>query len=141
MLPEAGLGPQNMQYIGLARWDTPPQTLDLPGVQNGWFALPDPQRAAQFRGRFQAANGDAPHALAGLSYDAIAAIGALAKSGKGDALTRNALTQSAGFQGVTGIFRFRPDGTTDRGLAVASIRDRQVVVISPAPQAFRGSGF
>ena len=82
-----------------------------------------------------------PHDLAGLSYDAIAAIGALAKSGKADALTRNKLTQSAGFQGVTGIFRFRADGTTERGLAVASIRDSKVFVISPAPQAFRGSGF
>ncbi len=141
MLPEAGLTPEQAQYIGLARWDTPPQTLDLPGVQGGWFALPDPARAAQFRSRFQAATGNMPHALAGLSYDAIAAIGALSKSGRNDALSRAALTQSAGFQGVNGIFRFRPDGTTQRGLAVATIRDRQVVILSPAPQSFGGAGF
>jgi hypothetical protein len=141
MLPEAGMSPETMQYIGLARWDTPPQTLELPGVQGGWFALPDPQRTAQFRSRFQAANGAAPHAIAGLSYDAIAAIGALAKSGRKDALSRNSLTQSAGFQGVTGVFRLLPDGTNERGLAVASIRNKQVYVISPAPQGFGGAGF
>lgn len=141
MLPEAGLTPDTIQYIGLSRWDTPPQTRDLPGVQGGWFAMPDPQRVAQFRSRFQAANGGAPHALAGLSYDAIAAIGALAQSGRSDAFSRGRLTQSAGFEGVNGIFRFLPNGTTQRGLAVATIQNRQVLVISPAPASFSGSGF
>ena len=140
MLPEAGLSPQDTQYIGLARWDTPRQTLDLPGVQGGWFALPDPARSAQFRSRFEAAHGAAPHALAGLSYDAIAAIGALTKSNRRDPLSRAALTQSAGFQGVNGVFRFRDDGTSERGLAVATIRDQQVVILSPAPQSFGGAG-
>ncbi len=140
MLPEAGLSPEDTQYIGLARWDTPRQTLDLPGVQGGWFALPDPARSAQFRSRFEAANGEAPHALAGLSYDAIAAIGALAQSGRNDALSRTSLTQQAGFQGVNGVFRLREDGTTERGLAVATIRDRQVVILSPAPQSFGRAG-
>ncbi|WP_135504682.1 penicillin-binding protein activator [Roseovarius aestuariivivens] len=141
MLPEAGLTPEQMQYIGLARWDTPPQTLDLPGVQGGWFALPDPARAAQFRSRFEAANGNSPHALAGLAYDGIAAIGALASSRRNDPLSRAALTQSAGFQGVGGIFRLTAEGTAERGLAVATIRNKQVVLLSPAPQSFGGAGF
>ena len=141
MLPEAGLGPAQTQYIGLARWDVPPQTLELPGVQGGWFALPDPGRAAQFRSRFAAANGEQPHAIAGLAYDGVAAVGALVKSGKRDALGRGALTQSAGFQGVNGVFRFRPDGTNQRGLAIATIRNQKVVVIENAPQSFGGAGF
>lgn len=140
MLPEAGLSPAEMQFIGLARWDEPAQTRSLPGVQGGWFAMPDPQRANQFASRFNAANGSAPHDLAGLSYDAIAAIGALTKSGRPDALSRSNLTQSAGFQGVNGIFRFRPDGTTQRGLAVATVRNKQIVILSPAPGSFGGAG-
>ena len=51
MLPEAGLSTDTIQYMGLSRWDTPPQTLELPGVQGGWFALPDPGRSAQFQNR------------------------------------------------------------------------------------------
>ncbi len=141
MLPEAGLGPDVAQYIGLTRWDIPAQTLDLPGVQGGWFAMPDPNKTAAFRSRFQAANGSAPHPIAGLAYDGIAAIGALAKSRGRDALTGAALTQGAGFQGTGGIFRLRPDGTNQRGLAVATIRNKQVVVIDPAPTAFGGAGF
>ncbi|MCE8537757.1 penicillin-binding protein activator [Ruegeria pomeroyi] len=141
LLPEAGVSPAETQYIGLTRWDIPAQTLELPGVQGGWFALPDPSKAQAFRARYQSTYGGAPHPIGGLAYDGIAAIGALVGAGKSDALTGAALTQSAGFQGVGGIFRLRPDGTNERGLAVATIQNKQVVVIDPAPQSFSGAGF
>ena len=141
LLPEQGLRPETMQYIGLTRWDIPPATLALPGVQGGWFALPDPGLNAQFQNRYRAAYGEAPHPIAGLAYDGIAAIGALVKSGRPDALGRAALTQGAGFVGVSGVFRLRPDGTNERGLAVAQIRNNQVIVIDPAPRRFGGAGF
>ncbi|MEX0318820.1 MAG: penicillin-binding protein activator [Ruegeria sp.] len=141
LLPEAGVSPAATQFIGLTRWDIPSQTLELPGVQGGWFALPDPGKAQAFRSRYQASYGGAPHPIGGLAYDGIAAIGALVGAGKSDALTGAALTQNAGFQGVGGIFRLRPDGTNERGLAVATIQNKQVVVIDPAPQSFSGAGF
>lgn len=139
MLPENGLGPDRLQYIGLGRWDTPPQTLELSGVQGGWFVLPDPNRSARFESRFQSAHGAPPHPLAGLAYDGIAAVGALVTSGQD--LGRGSLTQTAGFKGVNGVFRLRPDGTNERGLAVATITDNQVRILSPAPQSFGGAGF
>lgn len=139
MLPENGLGPDRLQYIGLSRWDTPPQTMQLSGVQGGWFALPDPARADRFNSRFRSAHGSTPHPLAGLAYDGIAAVGALVQSGQG--LGRAGLTQTAGFRGVNGVFRLRPDGTNERGLAVATITDEQVRILSPAPQGFGGVGF
>ena len=141
MLQESGLVTERTLYIGLSRWDTPPQTLELPRVQGGWFALPDPQRNSQFRARYEAAYGNPPHALAGLAYDGIAAVGALASSGKSDALTRSSLIQPAGFQGVNGVFRFMPDGTNQRALAVATVENKEVVVISPAPTSFGSAGF
>ncbi|MDF1717660.1 MAG: penicillin-binding protein activator [Antarcticimicrobium sp.] len=141
LLPEAGVSPLTTQYIGLTRWDIPAQTLALPGVQGGWFALPDPALSQQFRDRYAHTYGGPPHPIGGLAYDGIAAIGALVGAGKSDALTGAALTQSAGFKGVGGIFRLRPDGTNDRGLAVATIQNKQVVVIDPAPASFSGAGF
>ncbi len=141
LLPEAGLPPDSVQYIGLTRWDIPAQSLDLPGVQGGWFAMPDPALTGQFRDRYSAAYSAAPHPIGGLAYDGIAAIGALIKQGKSNALTTTALTQGAGFKGVNGIFRLRADGTNERGLAVATIRDKQVVIIDPAPRSFGGTGF
>lgn len=141
LLPEAGIQPTVTQYIGLTRWDIPSPTLSLPGLQGGWFALPDPARSAAFSAKYQAAYGGTPHPIASLGFDGIAAVGALVAKGKSNALTGAALTQGAGFQGASGIFRLRSDGTNDRGLAIATIRNNQVVVIDAAPQSFGGAGF
>jgi ABC-type branched-subunit amino acid transport system substrate-binding protein len=140
LLPEAGIKAPTTQFIGLTRWDIPPATLALPGVQGGWFALPDPGATGVFRQKYSAAYGSDPHPLAGLAFDGIAAIGALVKTGKSTALTGASLTQGAGFRGASGIFRLRADGTNERGLAVATIRDKSVVILDPAPKAFGGAG-
>lgn len=141
LLADSGMGPSATQFIGLTRWDIPQATIALPGVQGGWFALPDPALYQQYQSRYQAAFGEAPHPISGLAYDGIAAIGALIKRGQPNALTAQALTQGAGFVGVNGIFRLRADGQNERGLAVAQIQNRQVVVIDPAPRSFGGFGF
>lgn len=141
LLSEGGLDPATTRYIGLTRWDIPAATLSLPGVQGGWFALPDPALFAQFEARYAAAYGSAPHPIAGLGYDGIAAIGALMSSGAEGGLSAAALTQSAGFAGVNGVFRLLPDGTNERALAVAEIQNAAVVVVSPAPRSFGQAGF
>ncbi|NIZ08883.1 penicillin-binding protein activator [Pseudooceanicola sp. HF7] len=141
LLPENGLDPSVTQYIGLTRWDIPPQTLDLPGVQGGWFALPDPNASSQFKARYSAAYGQDPHPIGGLGFDGIAAIGALVSSGRSNALSASSLTQGAGFQGATGVFRLLPDGSNERGLAIATIQNHQVQMIDPAPASFGGFGF
>jgi ABC-type branched-subunit amino acid transport system substrate-binding protein len=141
LLADNGMSPAVTQFIGLTRWDIPQATLALPGVQGGWFALPDPSLYQQYQSRYLAAFGEAPHPISGLAYDGIAAIGALVKQGRSNALTGAALTTGAGFVGVNGIFRLRSDGTNERGLAVAQIRDRQVVIIDPAPRSFGRAGF
>lgn len=141
LLVDNGIDRTSTQFIGLTRWDIPASTLALPGVQGGWFAMPDPGLQAQFQSRYLAAYGNSPAVVAGLAYDGIAAIGALARSSGGAPITREALTQPSGFAGVSGIFRFLANGTNERGLAVAEIRDNAVVVLDPAPRSFAGAGF
>ena len=140
-LPEAGLGPSDVAYLGLTRWDALPQALTLPGLQGGIFARPNTAAIQQFESRYAATYGSNPHTLAGLAYDGIAAIGALVARGDAGALTASSLTQSSGFTGTSGIFRFRPDGTNERGLAVARIENGQVTIVDPAPSSFGLAGF
>ena len=140
-LTAAGINPQTTPFMGLTRWDEPAARLRMPQLQNGWFALPDQNLRNQFISRYRAAYGETPHELATLAYDGIAAISSLARAGKRDAVQSSGLTQRTGFAGVGGIFRFRPDGTAERGLAVATIRNNQVVVLEPAPRGFGGFGF
>jgi len=139
LLPEQGVSPSVTKYMGLTRWDVPQQTLSLPGLQGGWFTLTDPGPVAQFNSRYRSAHGTSPHPLAGLAYDGIAAIGAL--QAKKLAMTRGNLTQSSGFKGVNGVFRFKADGTNQRALAVAQVSNNQVKVIDPAPKSFGFGGF
>lgn len=139
MLSENGVNPATTQYIGLTRWDILPTVVTLPGVQGGWFTMPDPVLHEQYKARYAAAYGSDPHWLSGVAYDGIAAVAALAK--RGLALDAASLTQGAGYVGVNGIFRLLPNGTNERGLAVAQIRNNTVVVVDPAPSAFGGAGF
>jgi len=88
-------------------------------------------------------NSNAPHNLAGLAYDGVAAIGAMVKSARASgsgALTREQITNPNGFAGVNGVFRLRNDGGNDRGLALMQIRDGQAVVIESAPRSFSVTG-
>ncbi len=137
-LPEAGINPADTTYIGLTRWNAAPQGLALPGLQNGLFAVPDAGLVSNFNARYASVYGTQPHPLAGLAYDGIAAIGALVASGNRNALTRQALTTSQGFQGTSGIFRLLPNGLNEKGLAVATVRNGSVVILESAPRSFGG---
>ena len=141
LLPENGVTSDNAQLIGLQRLDVPSSALSLQGLQGAWFATPSPGLVQQFNNRYAAAYGAMPPPIAGLAYDGIAAVGALIAQGNANALTSQALTQGAGFAGVNGLFRLLPNGTNERGLAVAQIRNNQVIVIDPAPRSFGGAGF
>ena len=67
-------------------------------------------------------------------------MGALIATGDG-ALTRSALTTPEGFRGTSGVFRLLPNGQNERGLAVATIQQNQVMILEQAPRNFGTAGF
>ncbi|MEZ5752784.1 MAG: penicillin-binding protein activator [Paracoccaceae bacterium] len=140
LLPDNRIAPPQFQFMGITRWDIPAATLQLRGLQGGWFTMPDPALTQQFEARYNSAYGTAPHPIAALAYDGVAAIGALINTGSPDAFSAAMLTQGSGFVGVNGVFRLLPDGTNERGLAVATVRDNTYVILDPAPRSFAGSG-
>ncbi|RJE80119.1 penicillin-binding protein activator [Paracoccus sp. JM45] len=139
-LAKAGVRSPVSQMMGLTRWDQPGDRLGMPQLAEGWFAIPDQGLQRQFETRYAQTYGEAPHQLASLSYDGVAAIASLARAGKRNAVTTTGLTQRAGFAGVAGVFQLKRDGTTQRSLAVATIRDKKLVILDPAPRTTRGFG-
>jgi ABC-type branched-subunit amino acid transport system substrate-binding protein len=139
LLPENGLDTEEVRVMGLTRWDVPSQTLELSGLQGGWFALPDPDANAAFNARYTAAYGDAPHVLAPIAYDAMRAIAETAAEAGAIGVTE--LTASSGFAGANGVFRLRADGTIERAMAIATVLENQVSIIDPAPGRLGASGF
>lgn len=139
LLPENGLDTEAVQMIGLTRWDTPAQTLELSGLQGGWFALPDPAASAGFRTRYTSTYGEPPHVLAGLGYDAIQIISATARTA--GQLGSDELSATSGVNGANGVFRLNTDGSNSRALAVAEIIDSQVIIRDPAAGLGPQTGF
>jgi len=49
------------------------------------------------------------------------------------------LTNPSGFAGIDGVFRFRNDGTSQRGLAILRVTPSGGQVIAPALRTFSAS--
>ncbi|MEM8788939.1 MAG: penicillin-binding protein activator [Pseudomonadota bacterium] len=141
-----GLGVRQdaVAFLGVQRWDVSAQAIAQPSLQGGRFPGPDAGVFTAFQDRYRAAYGTAPHPLAGLAFDGVAAIGALvaeaARDGSGQPFAPDRLTQPGGFAGVQGIFRLTPDGRADRSLAVYEVIDGRAVQIDPAPRSFGVGG-
>ena len=124
-----------LQMLGTAAWDDP-RVLQNPGLQGGWFAAPDKAGYANFAGRYRAKYGSEPVRVATLAYDSVFLVNALYVKFGDQAFSDNVLTNSEGIIGTDGLFRFRLDGTNQRGLAVFQVNNGSATVVSAAPRAF-----
>ncbi len=75
-----------------------------------------------------------------LAYDAVALVAALVKTQGAQRFSEPVLTNPSGFAGIDGLFRFRSDGTNERGLAVFRVSPTGGQIISPSPRSFNASG-
>jgi ABC-type branched-subunit amino acid transport system substrate-binding protein len=134
-----GLTLKRLQVIGTGLWDDP-RIFSEPAVEGGWFAAPDSGGFRSFSARYRARYGQDPVRTATLAYDAVALVAALAKTQGAQRFSPETLTAASGFAGIDGVFRFRSDGTNQRGLAVLKVTPSGGQVISPAPRTFGASG-
>jgi ABC-type branched-subunit amino acid transport system substrate-binding protein len=139
-LAGAGAKLGQVKLLGTGLWDDPAAARD-PMLAGGLFAAPSPETVQAFETKYHNVYGSNPSQLASLAYDAVSLVALLAKGAPYKRFTEQALTDPNGFEGVNGIFRFRPDGTSERGLAVMTIEPSGGFhVVSPAPKSFQGSG-
>jgi branched-chain amino acid transport system substrate-binding protein len=133
----SALGSANVKtkFLGTGVWNDG-RVLKLPQMQGAWFSAPDNSGFDAFAQRYQAKFNSEPARLATLAYDAVTLAAALAHNGGPDPFNQAALTNISGFNGADGVFRFRADGTNERGLAVMEIAEDGAKVISPAPRSF-----
>ena len=137
-LVSAGVNGKRVQILGTGVWNDA-RVLKLGALQGAWFAAPDNAGFAGFAASYRDKYGADPSRIATLAYDAVALSVALARQQGSERFTEQVLQGTSGFSGTDGIFRFRPDGQNERGLAVQMIRDGSTSVISPAPRSFGGA--
>jgi hypothetical protein len=64
-------------------------------------------------------------------------VAALVKTQGLQRFNEQVLTNPSGFSGIDGVFRFRPDGPNERGLAVMRVAPSGGQVVSPGPHSFQ----
>ena len=71
-----------------------------------------------------------------LAYDAVALIAALSRTQGAQRFAPETLTNPSGFAGIDGLFRFRSDGTNERGLAVMKVGQAGSTPVAGSPKSF-----
>jgi ABC-type branched-subunit amino acid transport system substrate-binding protein len=141
MLAGSGLNAKKIQLLGTGLWDDP-RIFSTPGLEGGWYAAPDSAGYRSFTARYRSRYNQDPVRTATLAYDAVALVAALVKTQQDpqQRFSQQVLTNPSGFTGIDGLFRFRPDGTNERGLAVLRVSQAGAQIISPPPRSFGTSG-
>jgi branched-chain amino acid transport system substrate-binding protein len=129
---------KRLQLLGTGLWDDP-RVYATAALDGGWYAAPDGAGYRNFAARYRARFRQDPVRTATLAYDAVALIAALVKTQGQARFSQEVLTNPSGFSGIDGLFRFRPDGTNERGLAVLRVTTSGGQVISPPPRSFAGA--
>ncbi len=135
LFPYYEMDTKNVKLMGLSGWDYTGAGKE-PALLGGWFAAPDPKGWQGFTRRYVETYGDAPPRLASLAYDAVSLAISLSNNPPAQRFAATELTRASGFQGIDGLFRLRPDGTSERGLAIMEVQKYGNQVIEPAPSSF-----
>lgn len=129
-----------IRFLGTTKWDDPTVTQEA-ALVGGWYVVPPLEQRQNFIRRYEQTYGNRPPPIASLAYDAVALTSALSGGERGKRYTIQTITDANGFAGIDGIFRFMPDGLTERGLAVMEIQAGGALkVVDPAPQSFQRLG-
>jgi branched-chain amino acid transport system substrate-binding protein len=131
-----GVDLKRVQLLGTGLWGDDTRISSEKLLDGGWYPSPERTGFRNFSGRYRARYGQDPVRTATLAYDAVALVAALVKTQGMQRFSEQVLTNPSGFAGIDGVFRFRPEGTNERGLAVLRVTPSDSQVISPAPKSF-----
>jgi len=131
-----GVDFKRVQLLGTGLWGDDTRISSEKLLDGGWYPSPEQTGFRNFSGRYRARYGQDPVRTATLAYDAVALVAALVKTQGMQRFSEQVLTNPSGFAGIDGVFRFRPEGTNERGLAVLRVTPSGGQVVSPAPKSF-----
>ncbi|MFK8254081.1 penicillin-binding protein activator [Ancylobacter terrae] len=137
-LSGAGVDVKRLQLLGTGLWDDSRIFADA-ALAGGLYAAPDPAGWRAFVERYRARFGADPVRTATLAHDAVSLMAAIVRTRGPMGINDNSLLSPSGFNGIDGVFRFRADGTNERGLAVMQVGPGGAQIVDPAPRSFGGA--
>jgi ABC-type branched-subunit amino acid transport system substrate-binding protein len=138
LLPYYDIDPKKTRMLGTGQWDVGSNIAGgvgaEPALVGAWFAAPSERDRTGFVKQYTEIYGVKPPRIATLAYDATAIAAVFAQDdGKFDL---SEITTPQGFTGRDGIFRFNPDGVTERGLSIHQVLERGAKIIEAPPKSF-----
>ena len=137
------LDSRDVARLGTGLWDDVTLSTE-PNMVGARFAASSPESRIAFENQYKKLYGSKPPRLSSLAYDATALTVVLGRNqlirGERDTdlFKVRDITDPNGYAGIDGIFRFRPTGVIERGLAILTFTNRKTIrVIEPAPATFQ----
>lgn len=127
---------KRVRLLGLASWAAD-GTGREPALIGGWFAAPPAAEETEFTRSYRAMYETEPHPLAANAYDLVALAAILGSQEGGARYDSAMLTSETGFAGISGLFRFLPNGLSERSLEVREVTPDGSKVIDPAQKSFK----
>ncbi len=130
-------GDRQPSIIGTELWSGEDALTREATLRGAWFSAVPDNRYRQFAQSYSARFGNQPNHIAMLGYDAVLLTLRLTRDWRpGRVLPQNLLTDSGGFLGLEGPFRFHGNGVGERAFEVRQVGNGAFSIVDPAPQGF-----
>jgi branched-chain amino acid transport system substrate-binding protein len=127
------------KILGTDLWNTDGSLAGKPAIYGAMFASVPDGIYKQYADKYRLRYGKAPLRLSSLGYDSVLLVARVAQNWKiGSAFPVSRLTDTGGFSGIDGAFRFLPNGLSERMLEVQKVQAGQFVTVDAAPRSFVG---
>lgn len=127
------------RIIGTELWSSDRTLGASPALRGAWFAGVPDMRFDQLVTRYRARYKKTPYRLGSLGYDGVLLAVRINRDWPiGTRFPERLLVDPGGFSGVDGAFRFSPDGTAERRMAVHAVTASGASVVAPAESGFGG---
>jgi branched-chain amino acid transport system substrate-binding protein len=125
------------QVLGTELWNTESAIAATPALRGAWFASVSDGLYRQLATRYRARFGSTPFRLSSLGYDAVLLTVRIARDWPvGTPFPARRLTDSGGFSGIDGAFRFTRNGIAERALEINQVNAGNFAVLDAAPSGF-----
>lgn len=130
-------GGADARLLGTELWNTESGITGSAALRGAWFASVSDGLYRQFASKYRARYKTAPYRLASLGYDSVLLTVRIAQEWKpGTPFPVRRLSDSDGYAGIDGAFRFDRDGIAERALQVQEVDAGKLTIVDPAPKGF-----
>lgn len=123
--------------LGTELWSNEESLTRATAMKGAWFSAVSDKRYRQFLSSYEARFGSQPYRIATLGYDSVLITLRLAQDWRpGSAFPFDKMTNSGGFIGIDGPFRFHANGVAERAFEVRQVDNGGISIASEAPTKF-----